>query len=112
MRNASSLVAVQGPEPPAGLEAHATPSAAVQDEQDGSSDDDSPSAELGTGLVTSSGALLSGLAGLSAHEEESRRAQEYWKRAAAPYQAVDTLRLASSGGHVSWDAVESEAFLL
>ena len=83
------------------MEGQETPSAAALGNPDDSSDDDSPSGDLGTGLASSSGALLSGLPGLSAHEEESRRAQEYWKRAAAPYQAVDTLRLASGGGHVS-----------
>lgn len=81
------------------------PAAGSNSEQEGSSEDCSPSGDLApaaSGLVTSPGMMLpaiAGLPGLSPHEEESRRAQEYWKRAAQPYAIGDTPRL--GGPHVS-----------
>ena len=75
-------------------------------EQEGSSEDCSPSGDLApvASLAASPGITLpalAGLPGLNPHEEESRRAQEYWKRAAQPYAIGDTPRLGSSGPHVS-----------
>ncbi|KAK9851142.1 hypothetical protein WJX84_005839 [Apatococcus fuscideae] len=97
----AAVAMIQATDPQIGLEVQPRP-AGTHAEQDLSSGDDSPSGELGTaasGLATSSGVLVPGLAGLPPHEEESRRAQEYWKRAAQPYAAGDTPRLGSGAPH-------------